>query len=92
MVDASRQVRRSDDVTVRQNYKRCDCHSSSGGHLFRDDLVCATEGCEVNWHQYQIQGTPCEGKKRPTRGRPSEFLIQGNGDNEDQQSNLDRQG
>ena len=48
-----------------QNFKRCACHPSAQRHRFGKTLACCRRGCEVNWHQYQINPVECGGGEVP---------------------------
>ena len=49
------------DPAVRQNFKRCDCHPGALRHRFGKTLACNREGCEINFHQHQINPRLCGG-------------------------------
>lgn len=45
--------------------ERSDRHApASLGHKFGPDLYCQNEGCNVDWDDFRLLPTPCQGKRK----------------------------
>ena len=48
-----------------ESRRRCECHPFADRHRFGPLLICNRSGCEINWHQHQINPKRCEGGPVP---------------------------